>query len=385
MLTPPEPERPPSPNPRPGLALALGVVLGCATACGGRSRQAPGAFTLGTPRAWGPVITVPPVDTVVTEGQPATFSVVATGAQPMSYLWQVNGVTVGTSTPTFTLPFPRPALSGISVTVTVTVSNVAGKVISNPVTLAVDPLRVTLAEGLPLDLTPIPLGSRVMGSSEEDPYHRSDETLHEVAITRNFYMGTFLVTQAQWQQVMGNNPSAFQTPPSPRRPVEQVTYADALAFLARLNAQMTTFCPLCPPGYVFRLPTEAEWEYACGAGNLTPWYWGDSFEAYPNYAWIGKQVTEAVGQLRPNNWGLYDMSGNVWEWCQDWYGPYRLRSGIDPDPVGPPTGEYRVTRGGGFFFANPHVVRIAYRGGLRPEFHYDDQGFRVVLGPPRTP
>ncbi|BDU73250.1 SUMF1/EgtB/PvdO family nonheme iron enzyme [Mesoterricola silvestris] len=383
MLTPPEPERSHSPDPRPGLALALGVVLGFATACGGRSRQALGASPLGTPRAGDPVITVPPVDTVVTEGQPATFSVVATGATPLSYLWRVNGVGVGTPTATCTLPFPRPGLSGSSVTVTV--SDGAGQVTSSPVTLTVDPLRVTLAEGLPLDLTPIPRGVRRMGSSERDPYHEDDETPHDVAITRNFYMGTFLVTQAQWQQVMGNNPSAFQTPPSPRLPVEQVTYDDALAFLARLNAEMTTFCPLCPPGYVFRLPTEAEWEYACGAGSLTPWYWGDSFEAYPNYAWIGKQGAEAVGLLVPNYWGLYDMSGNLWEWCQDWYGPYRLRSGIDPDPVGPPTGSARVLRGGGWILTNPRFFRIAYRGARFPGSLANDQGFRVVLGPPRTP
>jgi formylglycine-generating enzyme required for sulfatase activity len=340
-----------------------------------------------------PSITTPPGSLTVTEGQPATFTVAATGSATLSYQWQENGVNVGTDSATYTFALPLNSHSGDSITVTV--SNAAGSATSTAVTLTVNPLLVTLASSMPLNLTPIAAGTFTMGSPASDPDYVSDETQHKVTISQNFYMGTCLVTQAQWQEVMGNNPSHFTG--DLQRPVELVSWNDIATtttspaytcFLDRLNAEMSTICPNCPSGYVFRLPTEAEWEYACRAGTTTRFYWGDytdSDTTIKNFAWYNNNsgnTTHPVGMLLPNAWGLYDMAGNVWEWCQDWYGSYD--SGPDTDPVGPTSGSFRVYRGDGW--ANEgDFCRSAFRVYHSPVDSYYDLGFRVVLAPPRTP
>jgi formylglycine-generating enzyme required for sulfatase activity len=336
-----------------------------------------------------PSITTSPTAQTVTEGQPATFTVAATGSTPLTYVWQKNGVNVGSNSASYTLALPLLADAGSSITVTVT--NGAGVAPSTPVTLMVNPLLVNLGSSMPLNLTPIPAGTFTMGSPSSDPDYQSDETHHQVTVSQNFYMGTYLVTQAQWTQVMGANPSHFQTPANLQRPVEGVSYTDITTadtgFLAKLN-QNAIVSPGIPSGYVFRLPTEAEWEYACRAGTTTRFYWGDYSDANTTinfYAWYSVNdgaTTMPVGELLPNDWGLYDMAGNVWEWCQDWYAAYD--SGPDTDPAGPTTGSNRVVRGGSWGDTSS-FCRSAYRD-------YDDPvdrdiyiGFRVVLAPPRTP
>ena len=342
-----------------------------------------------------------PSVTEVTEGQSITFTATATGSTPYTYQWQQNGTSVGSNASTFTLALPRLTDSGSSIKVTVT--NAAGSVTSSAVTLTVNPLLVNLDLGgsMPLNLTPIPAGTFTMGSPPSDPdNYQNAEAQHQVTISQNFYMGTYLVTQAQWVQVMRSNPSYFQTGGGSttndlQRPVEQVSWNDIATstkspkytcFLDWLNDNMATICPLCPTNYVFRLPTEAEWEYACRAGTTTRFYWGDYSDANTtinDYAWYWLNdgtTTKPVGGLLPNDWGLYDMAGNVWEWCQDWYAAYD--SGTDPDPAGSTTGSYRVSRGGGWADLSSGC-RSACRGSGLPGFRGSFIGFRVVLAPPR--
>jgi formylglycine-generating enzyme required for sulfatase activity len=175
-------------------------------------------------------------------------------------------------------------------------------------------------------------------------------------------MGKYEVTQAQWEAVMGNNPSRFK---GPNRPVEMVSWDDAQAFIAALNRRND--------GYVYRLPTEAEWEYACRAGST-----GDYAGKLDEMGWYeenaGRQ-THPVGQKQPNAWGLYDMHGNVSEWCQDSYRLYP--DGVVTDPQGPSSDSNRVIRGGGWGYAAAYC-RSAYRYGLSPGYRDLALGFRLV-------
>jgi len=168
----------------------------------------------------------------------------------------------------------------------------------------------------------------------------SEKLVHTVRITQPFYLGKYEVTQGQWQAVMGNNPSKFTG--DPNRPVEQVSWDDVQEFIRRLNAR--------EGGTMYRLPTEAEWEYAARAGTTTRWSFGDDKSQLGRYAWYGGNAgsqTHPVGQLQPNPWGLYDMHGNVREWAQDWYGKYTRGTAVDP--AGPSSGPRRVDRGGSWY------------------------------------
>lgn len=178
-------------------------------------------------------------------------------------------------------------------------------------TLAQDKtLTVTVAPEVPMEFVLIPAGSFTLGqaNSRED-----EQPLTRVTISRPFHLGKFEVTQKQWQAVMGANPSFYQ---GENRPVEQVSWNDCQAFVAKLNETIT--------GFAFRLPTEAEWEYACRAGTTTEYSHGDGTANLAEYAWFtgnAQRTTHPVGELKPNPWGLHDIHGNVWEWVQDWYGP----------------------------------------------------------------
>jgi len=386
-----------------GPALLICVAAGGSLACtstsphlyGGGATAPITTPTTSTTPTTDPAITTAPMTTTVTAGQSATFTVAATGATTLHYQWQDNGVNVGTDAPTYTLALPKPGNSGDSVTVTVT--DVAGSVTSSASKLTVNPLVVTLPGNLPLDLTAIAAGTFTMGAPDSDPdananTNHDEGPQHQVTISENFYIGTYLVTQAQWSQIMGSNPSYFS---GPQRPVEQVSYTDITAattgFLALLN-QNATASPALPPGYVFRLPTEAEWEYACRAGTTTRFYWGDFPDTDPTinaYAWYSGDAggtTHIVGGLLPNAWGLYDMAGNVYEWCQDWYDPGYYSASPLTDPVGPSTSPYsaRVIRGG-TWPAGSFICRPAYRGNILPSAADSGYGFRVVLAPPRLP
>jgi formylglycine-generating enzyme required for sulfatase activity len=179
-------------------------------------------------------------------------------------------------------------------------------------------------------------------------------------------MQTTEVTQAQWRAVMGNNPSHFK---GDDLPVEQVSYEDAQEFIRKLNA--------LDPGKSYRLPTEAEWEYACRAGTTEGRY-GD-IDAIAWWIKNSDNQTHAVGQKQPNAWGLYDMLGNVWELCADWKGPYRVGPAGGPriDPTGPPSGNYRVSRGGSWFDAAP-AVSMTFRSSPEPTYRGNSLGFRLA-------
>jgi formylglycine-generating enzyme required for sulfatase activity len=229
-------------------------------------------------------------------------------------------------------------------------------------------LDLDCGSGVTMRLKLIPAGPFTMGSPTSESGRGNDETQHSVTISQPFYMGVYEVTQAQWQAVMGSNPSHFTG--DLNRPVEQVSWNDCQAFCQKVSAKT---------GKTVRLPTEAEWEYACRAGSTGRYSFGDSDSALGNYAWYydnSGNTTHPVGQKQPNAWGLYDMHGNVWEWCQDWYGPYS--SGSVTDPSGPGSGEYRVLRGGSWYYIPP-FCRAAVRRRLTPDNRWNNSGVRVVV------
>ena len=193
-----------------------------------------------------------------------------------------------------------------------------------------------------------------------------ERPLHRVTLSQ-FWMGEFVVTKQQWQDVMGTNPSYFRNA-GPETPVEQVSWNDVQAFLAKVNAMQVR--------WTVRLPTEAEWEYATRAGTT-----GETYGPLDEIAWYGGNgsgTIHPVGQKRPNAFGLYDMLGNVWQWCQDWFGPYSSGSAIDPQ--GPATGEKRVTRGGCFYCDSIHE-RAARRNRDLEDHSSQSIGFRIVAVP----
>ena len=224
----------------------------------------------------------------------------------------------------------------------------------------------TYTNSIGMDFVLIPSGSFMMGSNSDD----REKTVHKVAITSPFYLGQYEVTQDQWEIMMRSNPSAFE---GGTNPVEQVSWNDVQEFIRRLNAL---------EGHDrYRLPTEAEWEYAARAGTSTAYSFGDDASKLSDYAWNGDNsdwMTHPVGQKLPNAWGLYDVHGNVYEWVQDWYGSYSDSPAIDPK--GPETGSWRVLRGGSWdFYAGDW--RSAYRINNEPDSRYFDVGFRLTLSP----
>jgi formylglycine-generating enzyme required for sulfatase activity/serine/threonine protein kinase len=221
--------------------------------------------------------------------------------------------------------------------------------------------------GLNLELLPIPAGSFAMGSTNGD----SDEKpVTQVELTRAFWLGKTEVTQGQWEAVMGNNPSMFE---GANLPVERVNYDDALEFCRKLTARERAAGRL-PEGYEYTLPTEAQWEYACRAGTM-----GDYAGGLNSMGWYdgnsGNQ-THTVGQKQANAWGLYDMHGNVWEWCLDWGGRYR--GGSVCDPAGTSSGMFRVVRGGSWDVDAKRCCS-AHRRDCVPDYRVSDLGFRLAL------
>lgn len=216
----------------------------------------------------------------------------------------------------------------------------------------------------------IPPGSFTMGSAEGELGRKGEEVQHRVTLTRGFYLGKYLVTQAQWEKTMISSPSGSK---GPDLPVEKVSWDDCQAFLKKL-------------GTGARLPTEAEWEYACRAGTTTALNSGKALTSTearcPNLdevAWYRENSggkTHPVGQKQPNGWGLYDMHGNVWEWCSDWYGSYPTGEGTNPQGV--QSGSRRVLRGGGWYYCASYC-RAACRYDFWPKGATEYIGFRAVL------
>ena len=218
----------------------------------------------------------------------------------------------------------------------------------------------------------IPPGRFWMGSLEfDDLADDHEKPLHQVTISHGYWLGQYPVTQAQWHAVMGDDPSYFT---GEKRPVEHVSWDQAQAFATELNHRR--------PGQGYRLPTEAEWEYACRAGSTTSYSFGDDEGALAAYGWHqgnADRQTHPVGELQPNAWGLYDMHGNVWEWCQDWMGPYP--AGAEVDPAGPPEGDWRVLRGGSWLEGG-REARSSSRFAVGRCSTLYIVGFRLVRVPP---
>ena len=245
----------------------------------------------------------------------------------------------------------------------------------------------------------------LMGSPENEHGRYSNERQHPVLLTRGYWLAETACTQALWAAVMGANPSNFK---GERRPVETVSWDDAQQFLQRLDAELDACVgrasarhsgavraaaagpkPDLESNPRVRLPTEAEWEYGCRAGTTGPFSFGDDLTPEQanfdgNYPYRGdrkglfRQETLEVASLPPNPWGLYEMHGNVWEWCRDWYGDYP--SSLVTDPLGPDSGEGRVLRGGGWINGALHL-RSAYRNHGDPGYRLRHGGFRLALGP----
>ena len=244
------------------------------------------------------------------------------------------------------------------------------------------PVQITNSLGMKLNL--IPPGEFTMGSPESEENRGADETQHQVMITKPFYLSVHEVTQAQYERVMGDNPSRSK---DAAKPVEHVAWRDAVEFCRRLSArEVRRYC----------LPTEAEWEYACRAGTTTTYSFGDARSRLGEYAWyngnrtnpntlLANDTPHPVGELKPNAWGLFDMHGNVKEWCQDRYGDYEGLGVVSRDPTGPASGDDgRVLRGGSFG-SPPVVVRAAHRYSLPPDFRHLLIGFRLATTIPLSP
>ena len=240
----------------------------------------------------------------------------------------------------------------------------------------------TLPNDVKLEMVKIKAGTFMMGSPSSE-LGRYNENQHRVTLTRDYWLGKFEVTQAQYEAIMGNNPSYFK---GSNRPVEQVSWNDAKAFCNKLNER---YAGKLPAGYMFDLPTEAQWEYACRAGTTTAFSYGNSsddtkmnFGGNRPYGGSAKGKyrgeTVEVGSLGYKNaFGLYDMHGNVWEWCRDWYGNY---TGATTDPVGPSSGWHRVFRGGSWINV-AWSCRSAYRIDYSPGNRTNVLGFRLALVP----
>ena len=240
----------------------------------------------------------------------------------------------------------------------------------NKIDVGPDPIP-DLINSIGMKFTLVPAGSFMMGSNLGDS---DEQPVHLVEITKPFYLSMFEVTQAQWQTVMwGNNPSKFKN--CDDCPVENVSWKDVSAFIIRMNNREIRD--------KYRLPTEAEWEYASRAGSASKWSFGDDETLLSDYAWYeinSESRTHPVGQKIPNAWGLYDMHGNVEEWCQDWYGhDYYGRSPVK-DPQGISSGTFRVFRGGSW--EGPTIkTSCANRDKSTTSFANRKVGFRLARNP----
>ena len=228
--------------------------------------------------------------------------------------------------------------------------------------------RTFTINGVSFDMVLVKAGTFTMGATPEQEYPYDDEKLaHQVTLTRSYYMGKTQVTQALWKAVMGDNPSCFE---GDNKPVEQVSWDDCQEFISELNAAT---------GKNFRLPTEAEWEFAARGGNKSNHYQYSGSDNIDDVAWYDDNSgdeTHYVASKQPNELGIYDMSGNVWEWCSDWYGGYSSKS--QTNPTGAKSGSYRVNRGGGWSNLAGYC-RSSGRSLYSPGRRDDDLGLRLAL------
>ncbi|MBN2210933.1 MAG: formylglycine-generating enzyme family protein [Sedimentisphaerales bacterium] len=229
-------------------------------------------------------------------------------------------------------------------------------------------LSFDLGDGVKLELVQIPAGSFMMGDEQGQG---EEKPVHKVTLSRPFYLGRFEVTQQQWKTVMGRLWSHF---PGEQNPVDRVSWQHCQEFIAKLNE---TFAD---EGVTFFLPTEAQWEYACRAGASGPYGFGNDPTKLSEYAWFEANAegkTHPVGEKKPNAWGLYDMHGNVLEWCADWYGEDYYKQSPATDPAGPAEGSHRILRGGSWS-DGAFYCRSTTRYCLPPWFCVYCYGFRVA-------
>ncbi|MDR0580171.1 MAG: formylglycine-generating enzyme family protein [Campylobacteraceae bacterium] len=231
----------------------------------------------------------------------------------------------------------------------------------------------TFSNSIAMEFVLIPSGSFEMGTDKK--IGNTDEfPPHNVTISRNFYLGKFEVTQEQWIKIMSSNPSEFK---NNSNPVESVNWYDVQKFISKLNALENTT--------KYRLPTEAEWEYAARAASQSIYSFGDSADKLASYAWYydksSKQPfqTHFVGQKKPNKWGLYDMHGNVWEWTADWYDSEYYAKSPEKDPINNLSSLKNIAIRGGGWINSAEYMRSAVRHHKLPVAREDDLGFRVAF------
>ena len=233
---------------------------------------------------------------------------------------------------------------------------------------ATDASPKSYTNSIGMEFVSISAGSFIMGEAPSSPKSIRRNTPFKVTISNPFYMGKYEVTQEQWRAIMGNNPAKFQ---NPQNPIEWISWNDIQLFIRKLNRKEGTD--------KYRLPTEAEWEYAARAGSSAQYFFGNSEEALEQYAWYWDQLdekTQPVGRKKPNPWGLHDMYGNVWEWVGDWYGDYP--DAAVTDPQGPSSGSSRVARGGSWR-NEAKDCRSSSRNRNAPDRRRDTLGFRLIL------
>ncbi|NQU24287.1 MAG: formylglycine-generating enzyme family protein [Candidatus Nealsonbacteria bacterium] len=237
-----------------------------------------------------------------------------------------------------------------------------------------------------MEFVRIPAGEFMMGSHESPEavvkalglpeifveYLKNEHPQHRVRITKPFYLGKYEVTQEQWKAIMDTDASFHK---GAKYPVESVSWNDCQAFIKKLNERIDK------SGVEFSLPTEAQWEYACRAKTSTRFSFGDDKALLGEYAWYGRnsgKKTQPVGQKKPNAWGLYDIHGNVHEWCADWHDSGYYKQSPPSDPAGPRQGVARVLRGGSFYDDLPDYFRCSDRYHDHPGFRYYRYGIRVA-------
>ena len=245
---------------------------------------------------------------------------------------------------------------------------VAQQPVVQPTVANSDNISIPVKNGIRIDMVRVEAGTFIMGATAEMKEPWDDEKpVHQVTLTNDYYIGKYEVTQALWKVVMGKNPSYFK---GDNMPVEQVSWNDCQKFISKLNTIT---------GKTFRLPTEAEWEYAARGGKKSGGYQYSGSSNLSDVAWYdgnSGNKTHIVGSKQGNELGIYDMSGNVWEWCHDWFGSYSSSSQVNP--LGANSGSGRVCRGGSWFFS-AGGCRSSYRGNYSLDYRYNDLGLRLVL------
>ena len=233
-----------------------------------------------------------------------------------------------------------------------------------------------------------PPGTFLMGSPKGELGRFANEAPAETTLTHGFFIQSTELTQQQWGALRNSNPSSFV---NPSNPVEMVNWEDATGFCEELTRKSLAE-GLIPKGWRFDLPTEAQWEYACRAGTTSALNDGSNLASKTGadpgldpLAWYesnSEQAAHPVAGKKPNAWGLYDMHGNLWEWCRDWF-EFKLKGGNDP--AGPTEGSSRVIRGGSWYIGSPSFCRSAYRSSYGIERRISHLGFRIALVPSPRP